>query len=175
MRKTRAHPNATMRYLLTRHTQSVLLLIFLISGGCSSVQTINTGIPQKYIEKNQSINPLGATSVINISRKESFFASAAYYWIDLNSVTIMALRSGDYTSFKIQPGDYQLTVHCFGDGSWHDTATKVTIQSGDVLFFEMSPALKGYCDILAVTKDAFLKDYKNPTKVDFGVVPDPNR
>jgi len=153
----------------------VLIVIIAIFSGCSAVQTINTEIPQKYIQTNPSINSRGATANVNISRKESFFASAAYYWISLDSVIVMALRSGDYTSFKIQPGDYQLAVHCFGDGSWHRTTTNINIRSGESLFLEMSPALKRYCDFSTVPEDGFLENYKNPTSVDFGVAPDPNR
>lgn len=151
------------------------IVIFLILCSCSSVQTINTGIPQKYIERTPSINTQEATANIHISRTESVFASATYYWIGLDAITITALRSGDYTSFKIQPGDYQFTVHCFGDGDWHSNAANITIQSGDALFFETAPVLKGYCGISAITAEDFLKNYKNPTKVVFGVAPNPNR
>lgn len=150
-------------------------VIFLLLSGCSSVQTINTEIPQKYIDNSARINSQDATAHISISRKESFFASAAYYWIGLDKITIMALRSGDYTAFKIQPGEYRLTVHCFGDGDWHSSTTSITIQPGEALFFELSPVLKGYCAISPISEDVYLKNYKSPTSVVFGVVPDPNR
>jgi hypothetical protein len=87
----------------------------------------------------------------------------------------MALRSCDYTSFKIKPGDYELAVHCYGDESWHSNPINISIQPGDSLYYEMEPSLSEYCGISAIDKEVFLQDYKTPTNVDFGVVPDPDR
>jgi hypothetical protein len=153
----------------------LLLLIFLALAACSPVQPINTEIPQKTIENSQSINTQGATASISISRKELYAASSTYFWISLDSITVMALRSCDYTSFKIKPGDYELAVHCYGDESWHSNPINISIQPGDSLYYEMEPSLSEYCGISAIDKEVFLQDYKTPTNVDFGVVPDPDR
>jgi hypothetical protein len=150
-------------------------LIFLILSACSPVQPINTEIPQKTIERHPNINSQDATATINISRKESYFASATYYWVSLDSITVMALRSGDYTSFKIQPGDYQLAVDCYGDDSWHSNAINITMQSGDSIYIETEPALSEYCGISAKSKESFLKAYKSPSNVVFGATPGPDR
>lgn len=156
-----------MKYLLP--------FIFLPLGACSPVQPINTEIPQKNIETHPAINTQDATATIHISRKESYFASATYYWISLDDNTVMALRSGDYTAFRIKPGKYQLAVDCYGDDAWHSKFEIVTIQTGGKLFIEVEPALSEYCRIFSLEEGGFLKDYSNPANVEFGVVPAPER
>lgn len=156
-----------MKYLL------LILSVALI--GCSPVQPINTEIPEKTIESNHNINTQAATSTISVARKESYFASASYYWISLDIITVMALRSGDHTTFKIQPGNYQLAVDCYGDNAWHSNAIDISIKPGDSMYFETEPALSEYCGISAKLKSEFLQDYKNPTPVEFGIVPSPER
>ena len=156
-----------MRYLLAS--------MFLILMGCSHVQPINNQIPQKKIENHPDINAQGDTASISISRKESYFASSTYYWVSVNSIPVMALRSGDYTSFSIRPGTYQLAIDCFGDGAWRSKFVEISSQAGDSLFFEAIPAFSEYCDITAVEQGDFLKGYENPASIAFGAVPDPDR
>jgi hypothetical protein len=156
-----------MKYLLP--------ILFAALIACSPLQQINTEIPQKTIERHPNINSQDATAAINISRKESFAGSSTYYWVSLDTITVMALRSGDYTTFRIQPGSYQLAVHCYGDNVWHSKVVDITIQKAGAQYFKVEPSFSDYCGISAVSEEEFLKDYKNPENVKFGAVPDPDR
>jgi len=140
--------------------KSLLVLVSaILIAGCASGPL--TRLPTIEDEKRS-----GEVTVIRIS---SFFGVAVSYIITLNGFEIFGIRSGQYTKFKLNEGEYEIGVKayvmgpiCWGGppSNWRLDSLKFSATSNSSSYFLVSPNITG-AGIKQITEAEALKRIQN--------------
>lgn len=124
--------------------KSLLVLISaILIAGCASGPL--TKLPTIEDEKR-----CGDVTVI---RTSNIYAGAVSYIITLNAAEIFGIRSGQYTNFKLNEGEYEIGVKCFGGSgaTWKLDSLRFSVTSNSSSYFLVSPNLS-CANIEAITE-----------------------
>ena len=137
--------------------KSLLVLVSaILIAGCASGPL--TRLPTIEDEKRS-----GEVAVIRIS---SFYGAAVSYIITLNGAEIFGIRSGQYTKFKLNEGEYEIGVKCYvmGPICWGGPrrldSLKFSATSNSSSYFLVSPNFS-CAGIKQITEAEALKRIQN--------------
>ena len=133
--------------------KSLLVLVSaILIAGCASGPL--TRLPTIEDEKRS-----GEVTVI---RTSNFIGVAVSYIITLNGAEIFGIRSGQYTKFKLNKGEYEIGVKCFGgsDATWKLDSIRFSVTSNSSSYFLVSPNLS-CAAIKSITDAEALKRIQN--------------
>ncbi|MEJ2364442.1 MAG: hypothetical protein P8075_06415 [Deltaproteobacteria bacterium] len=78
---------------------------------------------------------------VTLIRTSNFIGVAVSYIITLNGAEIFGIRSGQYTKFKLNEGEYEIGVKCFGGSgsTWRLDSIRFNATSNSNSYFLVSP------------------------------------
>jgi len=90
---------------------------------------------------------------VTVIRTSNIYAGAVSYIITLNAAEIFGIRSGQYTNFKLNEGEYEIGVKCFGGSgaTWKLDSLRFSVTSNSSSYFLVSPNLS-CANIEAITE-----------------------
>ena len=80
---------------------------------------------------------------ITVIRAKSIVGATNSYIVTLNGADVFAIRSGQYTKFKLSEGEHYIGIKCFGGWTptWKEDSLKFTVTSKSNTYFLVSPNL----------------------------------
>ena len=80
---------------------------------------------------------------VTVIRTRNIYAGAVSYIITLNGAEILGIRSGQYTNFKLNEGEYEIGVKCFGGSgtTWRLDSLRFNVTSMSTSYFLVGPNL----------------------------------
>lgn len=133
--------------------KSLLVLVSaILIAGCASGPL--TRLPTIEDEKRS-----GEVAVIRIS---SLIQAAVSHIITLNGAEIFGIRSGQYTNFKLNEGEYEIGVKCFGGSgsTWRLDSLRFSVTSMSSSYFLVGPNLS-CASIEPITEEEALNKIQN--------------
>ena len=90
---------------------------------------------------------------VTVIRASNIYAGAVSYIITLNAAEIFGIRSGQYTNFKLDEGEYEIGVKCFGGSgaTWKLDSLRFSVTPNRSSYFLVSPNLS-CANIEAITE-----------------------
>jgi len=80
---------------------------------------------------------------VTVIRTSNIIGVAVSYIITLNGAEIFGIRSGQYTNFKLNEGEYEIGVKCFGGSgtTWRLDSLRFSVTPISSSYFLVSPNL----------------------------------
>ena len=120
-----------------------VLMLSILSAGCASGP----------IGKLPTISNDKPSVEVTVIRVSSIVGATNSYKITLNGNDIFGIRSGQYTKFKLNEGEYHIGVKCFGGWTptWKEDSLKFNVTPNSNSYFLISPNLS-CASIKAITE-----------------------
>jgi hypothetical protein len=141
----------------------VLALMLLIAvTGCTNPPPYNPA-PPGVLVKPPAVPAGTSAGRVMVFRDGSFTGSLNYRWVTLNKSVVANLLPLQRTEFDLQPGSYQLGVHCYAYGKWKEKVIGVVVRSGETQSFLLSAKLTR-CAVMDPLADSEVAHWRDRTK-----------
>jgi hypothetical protein len=114
--------------------KSLLVLVSaILIAGCAS----------GFLTRLPTIEDEKRSGDVTVIRTRNIYAGAVSYIITLNGAEILGIRSGQYTNFKLNEGEYEIGVKCFGGSgtTWRLDSLRFSVTSMSTSYFLVGPNL----------------------------------